>query len=327
MWRCSLLKKTYQQRIELLYEVASENSNAGGVCSKIAELANSGQLGKFISDKGTNIPFKERKLNFRFYSEGTAHTASWEVTQSSGPALKADEIPSLPPGADDESNPMIGEMLGLLTYKNAYYIIYYRDVAHPLSTIALADSSTCGFSFTVDEKIGQNASQPELCRMLQSDQGITEIPFDTPSKIKPGTIAHEWDGLTIKGTRNIRFANNNVPVNVAQIELISGAGAGCEEIYYDTLNADGTGFDNTTQRDLLMKLQGADPTNRYPVVPCENKPRFISYNNQIFFETKPAGWPPSDSFNAYHRVTTVSHGQVQDVCNFTLKTVVSGYKN
>jgi hypothetical protein len=72
-----------------------------------------------------------------------------------------------------------------------------------------------------------------------------------------------------------------------------------------------------------MTLQHADPTDRYPIRPCGNAPRFFRYQDKTYLETKPASWPPGSEQDTYHRVTRVDGGKVVDVCDFQFTSSVS----
>ena len=123
--------------------------------------------------------------------------------------------------------------------------------------------------------------------------------------------------------RALDFANSGNPENILELALNSSAGAGCDEIFYDVVDKAGQRFASSSKRDLLMKLQNADPSNRYPMLPCGNKARFFLYHGKVYFENKPAASPPADNWNQYHRVARVDRGRVVDVCDFRFETTVA----
>jgi len=43
----------------------------------------------------------------------------------------------------------------------------------------------------------------------------------------------------------------------------------------------------------------------------------------VYFENKPAAWPPADSWNQYHRVARIERGKVVDVCDFKFETTIA----
>jgi hypothetical protein len=135
-------------------------------------------------------------------------------------------------------------------------------------------------------------------------------------------VSKRYSETEITNTRMLDFANDGKPLRVAQLQLDSGAGAGCGESFFDLLDKNGTRFEVGDKRDLLMKLQNADLVNsRYPVS-CGNQPNFFEYKNNVYFEDKPSVWPPENSWNEYHRVATVDKNEVVDVCDFQFKTRV-----
>jgi hypothetical protein len=123
--------------------------------------------------------------------------------------------------------------------------------------------------------------------------------------------------------RLLDFANSDQPANVAEMWLSSGAGPGCDAIFYDILDKTGKNLLTGPMHELLMKLQNVDPSDRYPIRPCGNKPRFFTHGGKIYFENKPATWPPIDERDQYHRVTRIDGSNVVDVCDFKFETTTS----
>jgi hypothetical protein len=114
--------------------------------------------------------------------------------------------------------------------------------------------------------------------------------------------------------------NDGKPINVVRLELASGAGAGCDETFYDAVDETGEHFLTGSVHDRLMALQLADSSNRYPTLPCGNAPRFFQYKEKTYFETKPSSWPPDSTFEEYHRVRRAERDKAVDVCDFTFRT-------
>jgi hypothetical protein len=74
--------------------------------------------------------------------------------------------------------------------------------------------------------------------------------------------------------------------------------------------------------DLIMQMQKANPTNRYPILPCGNSPRFFEYQSKLYFESTPTEWPPVDVWHQYHTVDRIEAGQVRDVCGIQFQSEV-----
>jgi len=291
------------------------------VCAEIAAYTNVGRLGELLSSVGTNIPYNGRKIDLVFTTEGTAHVPTFYAFDSKTDfPLKDSDMPSPPVGAE---NAWGGDEFGLLTYHNEGHILFYKDLQHPTSSISLVSGEMCSFGVTTSEKIGPSAAEHSLCVSLQKNDGPPEYEFYGDSPMERDDVSKTWGESEISGTQRLDIANDGKLVNVAELEMTSGAGAGCDETFYDVVNSDATQFAVGPARDLLMKLQGAMPTNRYPILPCGNKPRFFQYKNRLYFETKPKNWPPIDKWNQYHRVTTIIDGDVRDVCDFQFETTVT----
>lgn len=310
----------HSQSIDNFLKGDPGSANKAELCGTIAAYANLGRLSELVSDVGLRIPYGGRRIDLIFTTEGTAHVPTYYAFDSTNDfRLEDTEVPSGPVGSDDLWG---GDSLGLLTYRNEHYILHYKDFTHPVAAIALAGGRGCRFEAVTTERIGQSAIEPELCTELQGGKGPANLIFGSGTRMTGEQVSAKWGESAINGTRTIDFANDGIPVNVAELSLSSGAGAGCDETFYETVDANATQFVSGPKRDLLMKLQKADPSNRYPILPCGNSPRFFAYKKRVYFETKPSSWPPVDTWNQYHRVTTINDGQVKDVCDFRFETKV-----
>jgi len=294
-------------------------ARAGDVCGAIAAYANAGRLGELMSGAANNVPMGERRIDMIFTTEGTSHSpAMYAFDSATDKPLGETEHPALPPHAERLWG---GDHLGLLVYRDKAHILHYRDFAHPVGSASLSGGDTCEFASEVTETVGPAAVEPELCANLKaSGEGVERLKFDGPVWMTRRDVAQRWTETGIGGTRMIDFANDGSPANVAELGLASGAGAGCDETFFDLVDRNATRFEGGERRDLLMQLQGANPSNRYPILPCRNSPSFFSYRGRIYFENKPANWPPVDAWNQYHRVTRVERGRVVDVCDFRFRT-------
>lgn len=290
------------------------------VCEAIAAYTNAGRLGELVSEAGTNLPFDDRNIDLAFTTEGTAHVpVLYGFDSTTDFPLKDSDMPSPPSGTEDAWG---GDELGLLTYRHENHILFYKDLQHPTSSISLSNGPVCTFSTDTLEKLGPNSTERDLCVSLQNGMGPSPYVFDGTSLMDRAKVSTKWGESEIRGTHVLDITNNGKPANIAEIEMASGAGAGCDELFYEIVNADATQFVDDPQREMLMQLQHAMPTNRYPILPCGNKPSFFSYKNRLYFETKPAKWPPIDKWNQYHRVTTIIDGKVHEVCDFQFETTV-----
>jgi hypothetical protein len=215
-----------------------------------------------------------------------------------------------------------GDHLGLLIHKDAVHVVHYRDMAHPVSTIALSGSdSSCRFRVETTETVGRKALEPALCRDIQRGKPWEQLVFAGGSLLSDDVVREHHPESFLVGTLSVDVANDGNPVNVGEFKLSSGAGAGCEATFYNLLDRHKKAFSGGAKRDVLMALQGGDASARYPVE-CGNDPRFFLFNGKVHFETKPRAWPPIDQWSTYHRVLRTEGETVVDVCNFEFRTKV-----
>lgn len=261
----------------------------------------------------------ERQLDLIFSTEGTAHVPAMYVFDATTDFPLTDADISAP----NAENLWGGDHLGLVTYRDEAHILHYRDFHHPVATSPLSGGKACQFSTNTIERTVANAIEPGLCRNLANDEGPPSIEFKASTSIDREAISKRYSETTAGSMCLLDFSNDGLPENVVELNVASGAGAGCDAHFYDTLDQSGQNLASNSKHDLLMKLQNAEPSNRYPILPCSNKARFFSYHGKVHFESKPTTWPPIDEWNQYHRVTRIDRGRVIDVCNFKFETSVS----
>jgi hypothetical protein len=158
---------------------------------------------------------------------------------------------------------------------------------------------------------------------LSQGKGPPSIRFETSATVEHESVAQRYRETHAGNMQALDFANEGKPVQVVELRLSSGAGPGCEAQLYDVLDKGGGRLASGLKHAQLMKLQQADPSDRYPIRPCGNAPRFFTYRGKIFFENKPAQWPPVDAWHQYHRVARAAGSEVVDVCDFRFETTIS----
>ena len=291
----------------------------GDICIAIARYANAGRLQEWVAKSVTNINAGERRIDIAFATEGTAHVPT---------TYAFDAETDFPLEEDAISNPWEeglwgGDELGMIVYRDMAHILHYVDFRHPVAAWALSGAEACRFKTHTVERVGPGAVEPELCRSLSQGRGPAAIAFKTPAPIDPDTVSERYSDTSAGNMRALDFANDGRAENVLALVPSSGAGAGCDEAFYDVVDKAGQRFVSSSKRDLLMKLQNAAPSNRYPMPPCGNRARFFVYHGKVYFESKPAAWPPADNWNQYHRVARVDRGKVVDVCDFKLESTIA----
>jgi len=291
-------------------------SNSEEICGTIAAYANVGRLNELVAFRPLGIAVGTRKLDIVFSEQGTSHspTATAFDASTGEPIQEFIEIPG------DEEHLWGGDQLALVTYHDASQVIHVKDMRHPVSTFLTSGKRACAFRAEVQEQIGPRALEPALCRQLAQGKGPKSLVFTKPATMSTEETQSRYGETEASGLRSFDALNDGKPINVVQLELASGAGAGCGETFYDAVGETGEHFLTTSIHDRLMALQLADPSNRYPTLPCGNAPRFFQYNGKAYFETKPSSWPPASSFEEYHRVRRAERDKAVDVCDFTFRT-------
>jgi hypothetical protein len=292
-------------------------------CQAMASLANAGVLADWVSDRGIGIPWKGRRIDVLVTLEGTAGVPYLQAFDAGNDRLLADDDAPQPP----DSSYWGGDQVGLLTLRGRHHLLHYRDFAHPVASLSLDGSESCAFTVDTSEYIGPAATEPELCRALQEGTVDADLPFDGPVAISGAAVREKWRETSAGGTRMMDLLGNGHPVNVVELFMASGAGAGCDAAFYDLLVIDGDRFEGGQSLTLLSQLQGGDGiAAAHPFSMCRNRPRFFDHGGRIYYETKPKTWPPRDQRDQYHRVVRFGAGRLQEVCDFRFKSVVSGQR-
>jgi hypothetical protein len=283
----------------------------GDTCLTIASYANAGRLRELVSDSGTNIRVGDRRLDLVFSTQGTAHV----------PVVYAFDSLTDAPLADDElfvsgaDTLWGGDQLGLLVSRDATQILHYRDFRHPVRTTPISGGNPCRFVAQTVEVLGPKAIENELCHSLSLGDAGSTIKFETPAPIAAEDVTERHRQTSAGNMRALDFANDGEALNVVELALSSTAGAGCDANFYDALNDQGTELASGPRRELLIRLQEGGGS-------CGNVARFFEADGKVYFENKPAAWPPADERNQYHRVTRIEKGTVIDVCDFKFKTTI-----
>lgn len=297
--------------------VKEPSGGAGDVCSAVAAYANAGRLKELVSSSASGVRMGGRRVDLYFVTEGTAHVPTVYAFDSTNDfPLKEDVIAV--PGSDRFWG---GDELGLVVYGDAMQVLHYRDFRHPVTTSLLTGDRACRFTTKTIEKAGRDAAEPSLCRSLIDGKGPPTVEFTTPAPIQHDAVKKRYAETDAANMRRLDFANDGTPVNLVELQFVSGAGAGCDASFYDVVDEAGRNLASGPTHDLLMKLQDVDPSSRY-YARCGNKPRFFVYRGKTYFENKPAKWPPVDKGSQYHEIHRIEQGKVVEVCGFTFETVV-----
>ncbi len=92
---------------------------------------------------------------------------------------------------------------------------------------------------------------------------------------------------------------------IAQVEYASGAGRGCDFLYYDELNMESGTFKNDKGQTPLLKMQGVNLDSRHPNCGGMNN-RLFEFSGKIYYEI---------DTSREHRISILDNNEARDVCN------------
>lgn len=312
--------------ISILYSPVAMAATAPDFCEAIKNHANQGTLEKQLTDKVSNIKIGQQNVNLEAKEEGTAHVPSvYAYDAATGNMLDIDFLHQ-----KDGGDYWGGDYLRFITLNNITQILYYRDVQHPIATFPVNGGKACKFRTHFEEIAAPDAIEPELCNQLIQGDNLPSILFTAKASSHIDLETYNWlasDNQTGNISR-LDIANNGTPRNIVEIKISSSAGSGCSQIFYDLLDETGNHLASDDIRTQLMALQNVNLQDVYPIraetgyATCQNAPRLFRYQNNMYFENKPAQWPPIDKGNSYHRVARLDNGKAIDVCNFSFRTRV-----
>jgi hypothetical protein len=288
-------------------------------CSAVAKMANRGRLSELVSNSGFNLNVGASKVDVVYTTEGTAHVPGTYVSSSSTDLQSSAELP-LPV---DSEGLWGGDNLGLLVYAGLYHTLHYRDLTHPTASISTDGKTACAFTVKTVEVLDKATPDPPFCLQVLHGSRQAALPFTGTSWMTRGDIAARYSETAMDGVASMDIRGDGHPIMIGKLALSSGAGAGCGETFFDLLDRNASRFEDGATRDLLMQMQKASPTSRYPVQ-CGNDPRFFESNGKIYFESRPTNWPPSDTSDQYHYITQIENGQAIEACHFRFTTEVAG---
>lgn len=92
---------------------------------------------------------------------------------------------------------------------------------------------------------------------------------------------------------------------IAELEYTSGAGRGCDFLYFDELGSDGMAFNHSQDVTPLLSMQGVNLGNRHPNCGGMNN-RVFEYEGQIYYETN----TPKE-----HRISQLANNEIRHICD------------
>jgi hypothetical protein len=291
---------------------APPEPNLGTICDVAASYANTDSLDELVFTRAFGVLTKDGTEDLSVEYQGTAHVPELVAYKAGTTDPAPNGGPLLPPGAENRWG---GDHLGLFEYQHETYIIYFRDITHPVSMIAVtpgAKVDSCRFTVRTAELIPKTAIEPALCRdIITERKSLAFVDFATRAPITGQMFFDPPTGGTVGSIATLDAFNDGHPVNAAEIRWGSTARAGCDTEYYDLVDGNREKLETGSKHDLFIKLQkGADRM-------CGSKVLFFSYRGKVYAETT------NNSDDRVHTVTRIEKGQVLDVCDFSFNTTVS----
>lgn len=306
------------------YDPVAKSKN---ICEAIVNFTNAGRQEEILSEIGIDVPIGDKKYDLVFSTQGTLHEPIiyYFNSDNDAPPLK----PNFFDGREPPSAP--AELEQLAMFGSDYHILDFNDLRHPVASTNLSGTQYCKFAIQTQEKIGPKASEPALCRLLQTDKAPKSISFSHPLKPEEDdqediseeylyNYPYNYPGAETLGSAMVDLSNDGKLVNVGKIQQQNDS---CRSIFFDTLEKHQRGFVKGQKHDLLMQLQQMQPEPYCPVLPVVNNPRFFKYRGKTYFETKAATWPPIKASDQIHRVSRVKNGKVIEVCDYQFATRVN----
>jgi tetratricopeptide (TPR) repeat protein len=250
-----------------------------------------------------------RRLELFVDEQGSARYAYVDAFEAS-----ADRLVEFP--LEEDMRFWRGDDVSVIGWEDGTFILHSRS-GYLVRAWQVEGEDKCTFRTEVRETLGPKTREPGLCRMLTTDAAPLAIGFEEEVPIEHETIRKRHVLSHQRNAGQVDFDNDGKTERLLRLELSSGAGTGCEAIFYDRLAADGAGF--APPSSLLQRLQDFAPQEHYPLK-CGSTSRFFRYKGRTYFERRPYHWPPNTSEDEYHIVRRIENGRVLEVCDFKFST-------
>lgn len=289
----------------------TRDQSTESICDVAARYATEGRLDDLVSESLVGVMTKDGTEDLSIEYQGTAGVATLIAYKAGTQEPAPYGGPALPPGSD---NFWGNDRLGLFKFHNLTYILHYRDMTHPVSMIAVTPSaavSLCRFKALTTLNVPTTAVEPELCKALIDGDHPPFIVFSGHSPITGKFFPNPPEGTQIGATATVDVFNDGKSAHLAEAELSSTAGAGCDTQYIELVNPKETAVHRGMRRDLLVALQNGIEQQ------CGSQTRLFRAKGKVYAETTKI----SDELT--HMVARIDRGAVVEVCNFEFKTHVT----
>lgn len=256
---------------------------------------------------------------------GTRHGDMFTLTDPSGRAHEyaVDQ--------DDPSRWTLGA--GWLPFRGFFYAVHFHGEdgsfpSHMTLHTPMGSEVICAFRSSVTEHASalSPADQP-LCRRVV-DLGIDHAaigPSARPSPERRETDTHlpRRRETHAQAEYIVDFDNDGVDERLVLLAFTTGSGRGFDNRYFDIAASSDRVAARDGERTLLMRLQGVDLTDTYPIRDRpSNMPRWVRIDGTVYFENRHVGsWESRAAL--FHDLRTIQDGAIRDVCNVTFEMVTS----
>lgn len=297
-------------------------------CEYVATYANQGRLVE-IYGSGASVERSDGQGRMRIdiTDQGTAHMpwlrvldneTNQELTQA------ATDIPT------ETEETRWAQNIMVVPYKDGHHLLYFNDGNYLISStpvgIAQTKGKACRFTTHVIESFDKLNADPKLCLLVQKNrpsyidtEGLHSLTNDA---VRKAGYSETSFGKALK----VDFDNDGVDDYLVSLQYASGAGRGCDYVFFDLLNARRDGFSTSKGRALLQEMQGAGkrPGMRHDVPSCSgNTTGWFRNNGMIYYETKYPGDAPRIGSQEFHSVSYIKDGTVKKVCDASFKLRVT----
>jgi len=222
---------------------------------------------------------------------------------------------------------------GWLPFRGFFYAVHFHGEdgsfpSHMTLHTPMGSEVICAFRSSVTEHASalSPADQP-LCRRVV-DQGIDDAAIG-PSTPRSSDRRETDTNLPRRRETHaqaeyvVDFDNDGVDERLVLLAFATGAGRGFDNRYFDITESSDRAAGGDGGRALLMRLQGVDLTDTYPIRDRpSNMPRWVRIDGKMYLENRHVG--PSESRAAlFHDLRTVQDGAIRDVCNVTFEVATS----
>jgi len=165
----------------------------------------------------------------------------------------------------------------------------------------------CEFENIESEKFiptNESKENADICNLAQENKlqyvELKDKPLMTREQVRES--GRYETGIQRQGYLDID--NDGKKELIAQVEYASGAGRGCDFLYYDELIIENGAFKNDKGQTPLLNMQGINSVFRHPNCGGMNN-RLFEFSGKIYYEI---------NTSKEHRISVLHSNEARDVC-------------